>query len=549
MCASSADVVNEQVNSDGRGRGCLSVRCGAVLLILLVVVGAFFVWTMRRAMAYDQDHIHPGVVVLGVDVGGLTTDEAEERLTETLGAYEAGALILSDGERTWSVPWAEAGLRFDVEATVQAAFAEGREGSNCARRGDVCRAVEAWKTFIEVRLRTAGERYEADMNPDTRPTSTASVVPVFTVDSGKVRRMLARLAPEVAVAPTDATLRLEGERLVAVPGQPGRALDVDATLANILATVAHLGPDNQFALTFRAVPPRIPDTQRVRAEAEEMLNRQVRVSTQDVLTGETFEWTLGRESVATWLRVEQAGDGSGPSVRIVEEAVRTTLMQWAAELGEGRGFRMEEATQQVLEAFEAGGGAVDLHMTHPPRTAVVQPGDDLTAIAARFGMPPGLIAEANPDVDLDRLRADQELVIPSEDVLRPYVSVPGKRIVIDIAEQRLRVYEDDALLHEWPVSTGMAGSPTYTGHFQILSKEIEAYASQWDLRMPHFMAVYRAGGAVYNGIHALPILSSGQRLWEGALGSPASYGCIILGVEEAETLYEWAEIGVPVIIE
>jgi lipoprotein-anchoring transpeptidase ErfK/SrfK len=113
----------------------------------------------------------------------------------------------------------------------------------------------------------------------------------------------------------------------------------------------------------------------------------------------------------------------------------------------------------------------------------------------------------------------------------------------------MRVYENDALLYDWPVSTGLADSPTYTGEFQILSKEENAYASQWDLWMPHFMAVYRAGGDVYNGIHALPILSSGQRLWEGSLGSPASFGCIILGIQEAETLYNWAEVGVLVTIE
>jgi lipoprotein-anchoring transpeptidase ErfK/SrfK len=67
--------------------------------------------------------------------------------------------------------------------------------------------------------------------------------------------------------------------------------------------------------------------------------------------------------------------------------------------------------------------------------------------------------------------------------------------------------------------------------------------------MPHFIAIYRAGGDTYNGIHGLPTLSSGQRLWAGNLGSRASYGCIVLGLEEAETLYDWAEIGVPVIIQ
>jgi hypothetical protein len=91
--------------------------------------------------------------------------------------------------------------------------------------------------------------------------------------------------------------------------------------------------------------------------------------------------------------------------------------------------------------------------------------------------------------------------------------------VVSVAEQRMRVYEYGALLHDWPVSTGIAKSPTHTGVFQILSQEENAYASLWDLWMPHFQAIYAAGPDFYNGIHGLPTLSSGRRLWEGLLGS------------------------------
>jgi len=503
----------------------LPARWAVVLLFTLGAIGIFSAWIVREMVTGPYKvRIYPNVYVLDVDLGGLTPDEASERLTEALSHYDAGMLTLDDGERTWTVPWSEAGLHLNVDATVQTAFAVGR-------------ADHGLGTLLSMRE----ERHE--------------VAPVFAIDSERARRVLEQLAPEVAVPPNDATLYLEGDQLIAVPGQPGRALDVDATLEKIIATVTHLGPDNRFALTFQAVPPRIADTKPAQARAEEMLNRQVHISTYDVLTEETFTWTLGREAVVTWLRVEQTEDGadkehpSGPSIRVAEEAVQATLAGLAADLGEDRGFWLEEATEQVLNVFEAGGGAVELHLTHAPRTYVVQPGDDLTVIAARFGMPAGLIAEANPDVDLNRLHVGQQLTIPPEDVLRPYTPVPGKQIVISIAEQRMRVYENSELLYDWPVSTGLANSPTYTGEFQILSKEENAYASQWDLWMPHFVAVYRAGGDVYNGIHALPILSSGRRLWEGALGSPASYGCIILGIQEAETLYNWADIGVSVIIE
>jgi tetratricopeptide (TPR) repeat protein len=89
------------------------------------------------------------------------------------------------------------------------------------------------------------------------------------------------------------------------------------------------------------------------------------------------------------------------------------------------------------------------------------------------------------------------------------------------------------------------GRDTRTGHFQVLDKIPNAYAVRWDLQMPHWLGIYHAG-ASENGIHALPILSNGQRLWAGFLGQRVSYGCIILGVEEARLLYEWAEVGTPV---
>jgi len=60
------------------------------------------------------------------------------------------------------------------------------------------------------------------------------------------------------------------------------------------------------------------------------------------------------------------------------------------------------------------------------------------------------------------------------------------------------------------------------------------------------MGIYEAWPDFMNGIHGLPLLSNGQRLWANALGSPASYGCIILDLAAAEDLYTWADPGVVV---
>jgi lipoprotein-anchoring transpeptidase ErfK/SrfK len=64
--------------------------------------------------------------------------------------------------------------------------------------------------------------------------------------------------------------------------------------------------------------------------------------------------------------------------------------------------------------------------------------------------------------------------------------------------------------------------------------------------MPNFLGIYEAWPGFMNGIHGLPMLSNGTRLWANILGKPASFGCIILDLPASKELYKWAENGVVV---
>ncbi len=149
-------------------------------------------------------------------------------------------------------------------------------------------------------------------------------------------------------------------------------------------------------------------------------------------------------------------------------------------------------------------------------------------------------------MDPENLWAGREINIPSVDDLLPYPVVPDKRIVISIEEQRLRVYKNGKLQSEHVISTGIDRSPTQPGVFQIQTHDPEAYASVWDLYMPDFLGIYEAWPGFMNGLHGLPTLSNGKRLWEGVLGRPVSYGCIVLDLETSAWIYDWAERGVVV---
>lgn len=493
----------------------------SAVVALTVVTGLICTWLMiQPVVSYYAVRIYPNVYVMGMDLGRLTLEEATTALSNAPRNVDTELLILTDGKNRWSLPWSEAGMELDVEATVQAAFAIGHT-----------KAMD-WKDRTWAWLR------RHDVNP------------VFSVDPQQARRVLERLAPSVAVSPVDATVQLpleEAAPVIALPGQPGHELDIEATLPRLLTVANGEAHNNQVAMVFRQIPPRITDATPLQSQVEQMLDRRIRVSTYDVLDDETYHWTLGRSDVLTWLRIVPSPHG--PSVILDQGALQTTLEGLSAELGEGRGLRLAEAAAQVSDAFSAGGGSVNLRLVHPVRTYTVQAGDTLSSVAANFGVTPWHLIKANPNTDPNWLYVGQQLTIPSQDELTPYAPTRDKRVVVSVGEQRMRVYENGALIYDWPVSTGVSKSPTHTGVFQILDKEENAYASLWDLWMPHFMAIYAAGPGFYNGFHGLPTLSNGRRLWEGSLGSPASYGCIILGLEEAAAFYRWAEVGVIVVVE
>lgn len=128
-----------------------------------------------------------------------------------------------------------------------------------------------------------------------------------------------------------------------------------------------------------------------------------------------------------------------------------------------------------------------------------------------------------------------------------YTYSGSKYILVDISEQHMYVYDGDTLIYSFVASTGI-NNATAVGSFAVQSKIPNAYGATWNIWMPNWLGIYWSG-SLENGIHALPILSNGATLWEGYLGRPVSYGCVVLGTYESSLLYDWAEIGTTVEIQ
>lgn len=124
----------------------------------------------------------------------------------------------------------------------------------------------------------------------------------------------------------------------------------------------------------------------------------------------------------------------------------------------------------------------------------------------------------------------------------------GKAIELDLSSQRMFVWENGVLVNDWLISTGREDKPTKQGNFKVLDKMLWAYGSgggdTW--AMPYWMGFYFAGGTE-NGLHGLPLIN-GRKEGAGSLGHPVSHGCVRSGDANQLWLYNWAEIGMPVIV-
>jgi lipoprotein-anchoring transpeptidase ErfK/SrfK len=455
----------------------------------------------------------------------MTIDQASLALQSAFPDASSLSLTLSEGNRTWTRTWADLGIKLEPAATAQLAYRVGREG-------------------------TPTEQRRAQMGAllNGHPLPPIIVLP----DPAQATAALEMLAPEVDIPPVNASLAISAEGITPVPAQAGLALDIVATVAALPHAVSISPEGLTMVLLTRQVEPAIGDPGPAKAQVEALLAHPFTLSGEDPITGFGTTWTIEPGIIVNWLSTDVIeGETDAQIVVSVDEVpIHSHLESLNEQLDGGVvAIDVDRTAPTIRAALKAGEHQATATLLHPPRVYAVQPGDTLMSIGRAHGFPAWRLVESNPTIDTDDLYPGQEIVIPSIDILYEYPLIMEQRIVVDISDQHLYAYENGALAYDYVCSTGIDTSPTLPGTFQILSKEEEAYASSWDLWMPHFMGVYRTAPDFTNGIHGLPTLSSGVTLWAGYLGRPVSYGCIVLGLYEAETLFQWADLGTLVIIQ
>jgi lipoprotein-anchoring transpeptidase ErfK/SrfK len=168
-------------------------------LVVAAVVGGLVVALLVAAFIYDstkKETIAKGVTAGGVNIGGMTRDEAKKTLEEKLSTPLSQPLVVKYGHRKFTLSAARAHLTTDVDGMVQEAIDKSRDGFFVGRA---------------IRSITGGS---VDANVATR------------VEFSKlaVKRLVTRVKTTVNREPEDATVEPSASGLNAVAGKFGVAI-------------------------------------------------------------------------------------------------------------------------------------------------------------------------------------------------------------------------------------------------------------------------------------------------------------------------------------
>lgn len=495
-----------EVTSKRRQAGCF---IAPVLLLLVMILSPLGVlWYFEQQY---EGRIYPGITLGGIAADGLSAAEASAALAQhnnrTLAIFEFHS-------KRWFAPRPEVGIQVNADEAAQQALRIGREGTLLDR-------FNSWQ-------------------------SRQPVVVSYSFDPDPLHRYLEQHRDEVSIAPVDAGIAITQGAANAIPARVGQELDAATTMQSAFASALKEEPIVVFTKPVTAT---LVDVSATVDQINGWLQQPLSLFMW--WEGAMITRTVSPEERTDWVTFKR--EGINYSASIQASAIRNWAPTLNTELGETADVPLDRVTTMLKLALEQERSSV--WFLTPRREVVhsIQRGDTYESIGDQYGIPVSRILAANPDLWSRGFAVGRPLTIPAQSDMMPVPINPTNQqhIEVDLTAQRLYAYDGARLELSATISSGIPKWRTLTGVFQVQEKVDEAFNKLARITMPNWLSIYdigEPGNSLTNGIHALPVLGSGRRLWAGYLGEPVSFGCIVMGIEDSDWLYRWAQVGTPVII-
>ena len=244
---------------------------------LVLFLGFVLVWTLGYQLLY-AGRIFPGVSVAGVDVSGLSPDDAALKLNQTLSYPITGKVVFRKGTscgspRLSSLAWCS------MPRPAPARLKLGRSG--------------LFRSLIgQIQVRGSG----------------ADVGPVVIFDQRLAYNFLQSISTEVDEPVKEAGLSVVGTDVVATPGQAGRSVNLDATLIYLTGQLQSFR-DGEVPLVVQNVEPKVMDLSAQAEVARSILSQPLTLAVPNAQAGDPGPWVYEPAVLANMIAAKPSVDG------------------------------------------------------------------------------------------------------------------------------------------------------------------------------------------------------------------------------------------------
>ncbi len=267
--------------------------------------------------------IQRGVEAGGVSLGGMTPEQAREAL-EVRASGTLEEIRFTGPEEEFTVPSEELGVAFDVDATVERAYAVGREGN-------------VFEDF--------GDRMEATFG-------TVEVEPQVGYDPEVAQERVGEIADDLESSAQEGSVNVSGAEVQVGEASEGYGVDLDATLRNVDTAITEM--TGEAEIVGEVLEPEV-STQEAREAGE---RAEGALSGPLVLYHNEDEWRVPVPQVAGALEVEQ--EEGELRVGIDRDALNDSLSEVYGALRQSAvDARFEIENEEVLVTEAEEGTVVD----------------------------------------------------------------------------------------------------------------------------------------------------------------------------------------------
>lgn len=477
--------MSEHKSSRSRKPLVIGVTLGCILIALCAAGVAYALHYSTRAL--------PNVSVAGQPVSGMTRDEIAQMVDQRAKTMQVNVVV--EGHST-PLTLSDMGITVDPQGSADQALAANSNLFN---------------------------RFKAIFVHNDVPAA-------ISVDDLKMKDLSNSIASSLGTPVVDATVRPaeDQESFVSTKSQAGRGVPYD-TLRNSLDEAARMLRGGEVQLSATNLLPVVDDAsaQNIAEAANKLAQIPVEIS-----DGEETIKASSKDRVG-WVKIALADDGSLKQPAVDEDRVR----EWVRSQG-------EETNRDPVNGRHNVNSAGDIVQT-PKKAVDGRKVKDLDALATSVitSLKDNKKFEGNFSYDVTPATYERKLIADGAENL-VYQAAPGEKwLEINLGNNSVTAYEGATVVHG-PVAIvpGSPGHETVTGLYNVYLK----YQAQDMGCTPDWpycakgvpWVTYWTGSYAFHGAP-----------WQhsfGWSGPGGSHGCINMPVEEAHWVYQWSEIGTPV---